>query len=233
MRDGWVLLFLFLALPTSVLAAEGTFQGTIVDAPRQAQAAPGWIFVQGRNRLVRRVDVTRATVVAAPGVLLGPSEKCGLDCLLVGQEVRVTAEQDGSGEWRAKLVEIVRPVGGPVPSKIAKADPSAVLGISPVAAPAQLRLARSQPALSERKRVEWARQNGSTTDPSAALGISPVGAPARLRLSHARQNGSTYETLHSQNRGCWITAPSRLCIQPLTEKSIITRWSGGIMNDVL
>src|SRR5262249_59091582 len=131
-----------------------------------------------------------------------------------GQEARVPAAQAGPGEWRAKLGEMGAPVGGPVPSKIAKADPSAVLGISPVAAPAQVRLARSQPALSERKRVEWARQNGSTTDPSAAVGISPVGAPARLRLSHARHDGSAYQTLPSHNPGCWINAPIPLYLPP-------------------
>src|SRR5262249_29969209 len=46
-------------------------------------------------------------------------------------------------------------------------------------------------------------------------------------------NGSNYKTLPSQNLGCWITTGGGLCIQPLTEKSLITRWSGGIMNVVL
>jgi len=162
MRDGWVLLFLLLALPTMVLCAEGTFQGRIVDPPHQERAEPGWIFVQGRNHMVRRVDVTRATIVPAPGMLSGPREKCGPECLAVGQEVRITAEQDRSGEWRAKRVEIVRAMGT-VPSKTAR----------------------------------------------------------------------PYGTLPWQIRGCWITTASRLRIQPLTEKSIITRWSGGIIDDVL
>jgi hypothetical protein len=33
--------------------------------------------------------------------------KCRMECLEVGQEVRITAEQDANGEWRAKRVEIL------------------------------------------------------------------------------------------------------------------------------
>jgi hypothetical protein len=31
-----------------------------------------------------------------------------MDCLAAGQVIRVTAEQDRSGEWRAKRVEILK-----------------------------------------------------------------------------------------------------------------------------
>jgi hypothetical protein len=33
---------------------------------------------------------------------------CNSDCLIKGQEVRITAHQDSSGEWRAKRVEILK-----------------------------------------------------------------------------------------------------------------------------
>jgi hypothetical protein len=167
MRAGlaWWLLFLFLALPSWAFAAEGMFQGKIVDPPGRKQAASGWIFVQGRNRMVRRVDVTRASIVAAPDVWLGLSKKCSPECLAIGQEVRVTAEQDGSGEWRAKRVEILRAAGDTAPVN--------------------------------------------------------------------RATAKVYQTLLSPHLGCWITTAGRSRIQPLTEKSIITQWSGGIMNDVL
>jgi hypothetical protein len=34
--------------------------------------------------------------------------KCGPECLEEGQEIRVTADQDRAGEWRARRVEILR-----------------------------------------------------------------------------------------------------------------------------
>ncbi|HKF23949.1 MAG TPA: hypothetical protein VKE93_20415, partial [Candidatus Angelobacter sp.] len=141
------------------------FQGKIVEPPDQKPAVPGWIFVQGRNRMVRRVDVARAVIVPVAGTSSGQGQKCGPECLAVGQEVRVTAEQDGSGEWHARRVEILRPATG-----------------------------RGSTI------VQWT----------------------------ARKAAQPYETLpwqSSENQGCWITTPIRLCIQPLTEKSIITRWS--------
>ncbi|HKF22109.1 MAG TPA: hypothetical protein VKE93_11105, partial [Candidatus Angelobacter sp.] len=146
--------------------------GTIVKAPDEKQAASGWIFVEGRNRMVRRVDVARAVIVPAAGASSGQGKKCGPECLTVGQEVRVTAEQDGSGEWHARRVEIL----GPTSTRSSRIVP----------------------------------RTAKSACPYETLPLQP-----------------------SQDRGCWITAPIRLCIQPLTEKSIITRWSGGIMNDVL
>lgn len=168
MKDGWAWTTIILALvvlSSFVFATEGTFQGRIVDPPAKEPAAPGWIFVQGRRHLVRRVDVSKAVIVPIPGAPSSQGKKCGPECLTVGQEVKVTAEQDPAGEWHAKRVEILRPAAAKVPA------------------------------------------------------TGPTALP--------------YETLPSQNLGCWITDPGRLRIQPLTEKSTVTRWSGGIMNDVL
>jgi hypothetical protein len=189
MRDGWAwwFLVLFLALPSRLFAAEGTFQGKIVDPPGQKQVASGWIFVEGRNRMVRRVDVAHAVIVPPAGSSSGQGKKCGPECLAVGQEVRVTAEQDASGEWHARRVEILRPTSAKGYTIELTARPAA---------------------------------------PSAAL-------PRHAGAGGISPSGSTYETLPSQTLGCWITTPSWVCIQLLTEKSIIVRWSGGIMNDVL
>ena len=88
-------------------ATDGTFQGRLVDLPERAKSDQGWVFVQGRNHLVRRVDVSHAVIVFATQASSKPEKKCDRECLAVGQEVRVTAEQDGSGEWRAKRVEIL------------------------------------------------------------------------------------------------------------------------------
>jgi|SRR5579871_385781 len=91
-------------------ATEGTFEGRIVSAPEGAPVLQGWIYVQSGRRALRRVEVSQAAIAQLEG---GHERPCRRpECLVVGQEVRVTAEQDSSGEWRAKRVEILK---GPDP----------------------------------------------------------------------------------------------------------------------
>lgn len=106
----WVLCLIFIALfaVPSAIAADGTFLGKIVDAPANAPDTPGWIFVQGRNHMVRRVEVSQAEIIFGEDIPVSQRRKCGFQCLSSGQEVRVTAHQDRDGEWRAKRVEILK-----------------------------------------------------------------------------------------------------------------------------
>jgi len=110
MRHGWALLLicglLLGGLPLS--AADGMFQGKVIDPPLNQPLKSGWIFVQGRNHMLRRVEVAHAVIVFTPGILPTQQSKCRMECLAAGQEVRITAEQDSNGEWRAKKVEILR-----------------------------------------------------------------------------------------------------------------------------
>jgi hypothetical protein len=99
-------LLAFLAVPGS--AIDGTFQGQVIDPPRNQPVVRGWIYVQGRNHMLRRVEVSHADIVFAGNVPVSQKHKCNVDCLNAGQEIRVTAEQDHSGEWRAKRVEILK-----------------------------------------------------------------------------------------------------------------------------
>ena len=89
-------------------ATDGVFQGKIVDPPIAAPHQAGWIFVQGRNHMLRRVEVAHAEIVFGDQIPVSQRRKCKMDCLAPGQQVRVTAEQDSSGEWRAKRVEILQ-----------------------------------------------------------------------------------------------------------------------------
>ena len=109
MKRGWAMVLLLTVLFCCVpsLAVEGMFQGRVVDPPYAARLKPGWIYVQGRNHSLRRVEVAHATIVFGEEVPASQKRKCGMECLEVGQEVRVYAEQDSRGEWRAKRVEIV------------------------------------------------------------------------------------------------------------------------------
>ena len=106
----WVLCLFFLTLfaVPSVIAADGTFLGKIVDPPANAPDTPGWIFVQGRNHMLRRVEVAHAEISFGEDVPVSQRRKCSSECLSSGQEVRITAHQDSDGEWRAKRVEILR-----------------------------------------------------------------------------------------------------------------------------
>ena len=99
-----------LLLSSSVaFAVDGTFTGKIADPPASEPAVKGWIFVEGRNQMVRRVEVAHAEIVYGDEVPTSSQRhNCNSDCLVKGQEVRITAHQDASGEWRAKRVEILK-----------------------------------------------------------------------------------------------------------------------------
>src|SRR5215470_1046869 len=114
---GWLLCFVFVLLLSSppASAVDGTFRGKVIDPPSNQPLAPGWIFVQGRNRMLRRVEVAHAEIVFGEGVPVHQRRKCNAECLSAGQEVRVTARQDSAGEWRAKRVEILH-----IPTEVAR-----------------------------------------------------------------------------------------------------------------
>jgi hypothetical protein len=103
-----LVLSLLLLWPRPGMAVEGIFQGKVIDPPVDERVPPGWIFVQGRNHLLRRVEVAHAVIVFSQQVPPNQRRKCGVECLEPGQEIRVTADQDASGEWRATRVEILR-----------------------------------------------------------------------------------------------------------------------------
>ncbi|HEY6305083.1 MAG TPA: hypothetical protein VI488_01330 [Candidatus Angelobacter sp.] len=103
-----MLLLLLLLATQAGFPAEGVFEGKVVTPPVDEPVPPGWIFVQGQNRLLRRVEVSHAVIVFGSQVPPSQRRKCGPECLEAGQEIRVTADQDSAGEWRARRVEILR-----------------------------------------------------------------------------------------------------------------------------
>lgn len=109
MRCGWAI-FLVLALvllPASGWSSQGMFQGTVIDPPASEPYRAGWIYVQGRNHMLRRVEVAHAVIEFSASLPASQRRACRMDCLEVGQEIRVIATQDKSGEWRAEKVEIL------------------------------------------------------------------------------------------------------------------------------
>jgi hypothetical protein len=134
-----LLLGLILLATLPGFSAEGIFQGKVVNTPADEPVRPGWIFVQGGNHLLRRVEVAHAVIAFGQQVPLSQRRKCGPECLEVGQEIRVTAHQDVAGEWRASRVEILRlttnvmQAVGPARPDGRKTAVQAVAGIMPSA----------------------------------------------------------------------------------------------------
>jgi hypothetical protein len=84
----------------------GTFRGVVV-RPSEAGNS-GWIYVLGRNGQVRRVDVSHSQVSYGDPVAQRDRRKSPRESLVPGSELRITAEPDEKGEWRAIQVEILR-----------------------------------------------------------------------------------------------------------------------------
>jgi hypothetical protein len=100
------LLTFILAISAAAFAGTpGIFQGRVY---QDAKPTPGWIYVQSRNGMMRKVDVSRARVTYSSSVAAADRATDPAQDLAPGAEVRVTAEQDAGGEWRASRVEIIQ-----------------------------------------------------------------------------------------------------------------------------
>lgn len=98
----------FLLGSTIVLAGTpGTFRGTVVSSPGKEKIDGRWIYIKGRNGMLRRVEISRASVSYEESVPKAKRQALPELSLQPGAEVRVTAEQDSEGEWRAKEVEVL------------------------------------------------------------------------------------------------------------------------------
>jgi hypothetical protein len=89
----------------------GTFRGVLVDGPATTHA-DGWVFVKGKNGMLRKVEIRRADVHYEEGFPQEKRKRTPKLALKPGIEVRVTATQESDGEWHATEVEIVDPDGG-------------------------------------------------------------------------------------------------------------------------
>jgi hypothetical protein len=93
-----------LLFPLLLSATAGSFRGVIVHGPKNQ---PGWIWVKGAHSTLRKVEISGAQVVYDRAVPSSERQRPPQLSMKTGVEVRVTAEQDGHGEWRAIKVEIL------------------------------------------------------------------------------------------------------------------------------
>lgn len=94
-----------LTLPLLLQATPGTFRGVVVHGP---DIMPGWMFVKSPNGAMRKVGISRAKVVYSDAIPVSERGKRPELAIATGVEVRVTAEQDEHGEWRASRIEILK-----------------------------------------------------------------------------------------------------------------------------
>ncbi len=95
-------------------ATPGTFRGVLVEAPK-ASRTDGWIFVKGKNGLLRKVEIRQASVHYEDTFPPEKRKNSPKASLRPGIEVRVTAIQGNDGEWHASDVEIVDPDAKEIP----------------------------------------------------------------------------------------------------------------------
>jgi hypothetical protein len=100
LRTAAVLLMSIAALAGS----PGSFRGILY---KGTDTKPGWWYVVGRNDSMRLVYVARAQVSYGDEVRQEDRKPVPAQSLRAGAEVRVTAEQDKGGSWRATEVEIL------------------------------------------------------------------------------------------------------------------------------
>jgi hypothetical protein len=102
------LLSLFFLLGSSALfAANGSFTGQVVNGPN-LDSNKKWVYVQASKGAVRRVEISHAKVLYGDDVPQKEREPKAEDGVHEGSQVRVTAEQNGEGEWEASRVEILK-----------------------------------------------------------------------------------------------------------------------------
>ena len=96
---------IFALLPALLSATTGSFRGIIVRGPDEN---PGWIWVKGANGMLRKMGVSGARVLYDNAVANIDRERQPELSMKSGAEVRVTANQDSDGEWRASKIEILK-----------------------------------------------------------------------------------------------------------------------------
>ncbi len=106
----------------------GVFQGTVVQiSASQPQAKTRWMYVQGKNGVIRRANIAKANFDYDEEYPKAKRHKKPEESLKTAATVRVTAEQDiaKGGDWQATNVSFVWPDAPVKSAPRSKAKPSA------------------------------------------------------------------------------------------------------------
>jgi hypothetical protein len=108
MLPRWAILCWILLLAAAARAGTpGEFRGEIVSPPPTEASSVHYIYVLGRNHLIRKVDIENAQVIYASSIPEVERKHHPKSSLLEGAEVRITAAQSSKGDWTAQRVEIL------------------------------------------------------------------------------------------------------------------------------
>ena len=99
---------IWLLATAALVATPGNFRGVVVEGPK-AKQVQGWIFVQGKNGMLRRVEIAQANIHYDESFPESKRQVTPRTALKPGIEVRVTANQGKDGEWHATEIEIMEP----------------------------------------------------------------------------------------------------------------------------
>jgi hypothetical protein len=127
-------LALLLTLP-ALGSTPADFRGKVIEFPNYKGSTFGTIFVMGRNGALRKVRVGSARVSYDEHIPTKFRLKQPSQSLTHGAEVRVEAEEDGHGLWRARSIEILGVPGAPAPPPRQKANPKLPPSEHPASAP--------------------------------------------------------------------------------------------------
>jgi hypothetical protein len=127
-------LVLLLTLP-ALASTPAHFRGKVIEFPHDKGAASGTIFVMGRNGALRKVQVGSAHVSYDEHIPAKFRHKMASQSLKHGAEVRVEAEENGHGLWRARSIEILGVPGAPAPQPRAQHKPKLPQDDHPVSGP--------------------------------------------------------------------------------------------------
>jgi hypothetical protein len=110
-RSSLAIIVLLLA-GTLFAATPGSFRGHVVELA-DVKKLPDEIYVISPNGSLRRVHIADARVSYGDEVPKQYRKFEPAAVLVHGAEVRVTAEEDGHGAWRASTIEILHVPGSP------------------------------------------------------------------------------------------------------------------------
>jgi hypothetical protein len=114
-------IFGFLLLPLHA-STPAMFRGRVVELADQPRR-PGLIFVMGRNGSLRKVHISSAHVQYADAMPAKFRKPQPSESLVQGAEIRVEAEEESAGLWRARSIEILQVPGSPKPREYAPPAP--------------------------------------------------------------------------------------------------------------
>ena len=108
MAQRWFMFACILSLSAALGGSTpGEFRGEIVSPPSSGATSVQYIYVLGRNHLIRKVDIGNADVIYASEIPQVERSHNPKTSLVEGAEVRITAAQGAKGDWKASRVEIL------------------------------------------------------------------------------------------------------------------------------